>query len=280
MFASLFLSLREGLEAALVIGIVLAALRKVGRSGSASAAWQGVVAAIAFSLLAGLGLSWLGTEFEGRGEQLFEGITMLIAALLLTWMIAWMRRESGNMQKGLEAGVARASEGEGSRWGIFWLSFLAVAREGLELVLFLAAVRMATDAMQTVLGAALGLAGAIALGWALFAWSKRLPLRQFFNVTNVVLIIFAAGLLARAVHEFNEAGIIPVVVEQVWNTNGLLDDSRPIGQLASALFGYNGSPSLTEVIAYMGYFVGAWALWKWLVPTKRTERSQQPQLIV
>jgi high-affinity iron transporter len=262
MFASFLLALREGLEAALIVGIVLGALRKIHRSNLSSSVWQGVFAAVGVSALAGLALTWMGAAFEGRAEEIFEGITMLAAALLLTWMIVWMQRQSAHLQKELESGVARASAGQGNRWALFWLSFLAVGREGLELVLFLAAARMATSAFQTYLGALLGLAVAFALGWAFFASSKRMSLRLFFNVTSVLLVLFAAGLLAHGVHELNEARVIPPVIEEVWNINPILDEKHPVGQLLTALFGYNGNPSLTELLAYGVYFISAWAYWR------------------
>jgi high-affinity iron transporter len=266
MLASFLLALREGLEAALIIGIVLAALRKMDRSHLSSSVWQGVFAAIIFSTFAGLGLAWMGAEFEGRAEEIFEGITMLVAAILLTWMIVWMRRQSATLQKEIESDVAKASSGQDNRWALFWLAFLAVGREGLELVLFLTAVQMTTDAIQTILGTILGLMLAIALGWAIFASSKRMSLRLFFNVTNILLVLFAAGLLAHGVHEFNEAGIIPPVIEHIWDVNPILDEKQPIGQLLTALFGYNGNPALTEMLAYLVYFFGAWALWKRIAP--------------
>jgi high-affinity iron transporter len=208
----------------------------------------------------------MGAEFEGRAEEIFEGITMLVAAILLTWMIVWMRRQSATLQKEIESDVAKASSGQDNRWALFWLAFLAVGREGLELVLFLTAVQMTTDAIQTILGTILGLMLAIALGWAIFASSKRMSLRLFFNVTNILLVLFAAGLLAHGVHEFNEAGIIPPVIEHIWDVNPILDEKQPIGQLLTALFGYNGNPALTEMLAYLVYFFGAWALWKRIAP--------------
>lgn len=262
MFASFLLSLREGIEAALVIGILLAALRKMDREELKPAVWQGILAAVAVSILAGMAFTWLGQEFTGRGEEIFEGVAMVLAAVLLTWMIIWMRRSASGLQKKLESEVQEASGRQNNRLALFGVSFLAVAREGIELVLFLAAVRMTSDGMQTLLGAVLGLTSAIALGWALFASSKRMSLRVFFNVTNILLVLFAAGLLAHGIHEFNEAGIIPPVIEHVWNINPILDESQPFGQLLVALFGYNGNPALTEILAYTSYLVFAWALWK------------------
>lgn len=134
------------------------------------------------------------------------------------------------------------------------LAFLAVGREGFELALFLVAAQISTSAVQTLIGAALGLLASAVLGWLLFASTYRLSLRRFFQVTNVLLILFAAGLVAHGVHEFNEAGIIPSIIEHVWDINTLLDEKSPFGLILTALFGYNGNPSLTEVIAYLGYF--------------------------
>jgi high-affinity iron transporter len=261
MLASLILSLREGLEAALVVSILLAALRKTKLTGLIPVVWRGIAAAIGVNLVAGLVMTWLGAEFQGRAEQIFEGTAMLAAALMLTWMIIWMRRQSVNLQKDLESGISQAA-GQGNKWGLFWLSFLAVGREGLELVLFLAAARMTSTALQTTLGAVLGLSIAIVLGWGLFASSKRLNLRQFFNVTNILLIFFAAGLVANGIHEFNEAGIIPALIEPVWDLNPVLNENQPIGQLLTALFGYNANPSLTECLGYLAYFIGLGIVWK------------------
>ena len=262
MLASFLLSIREGLEAALIIGIVLAAVRKIGRPNLTPAIWRGVGAAVGTSLVAALVLSWLGASFEGRAEQIFEGVAMLIAAVLLTWMIVWMRRQATTLKQDLEAEVKEAAAGRSGEQALFWLSFLAVGREGFELVLFLIAARIASGAVQTMLGAVLGLATAIVLGWMLFATSKRLSLRQFFNVTNILLVFFAAGLVAHGIHEFNEAGIIPAIIDHVWDLNPVLDEKQIVGQLLTALFGYNANPSLTEVIGYVAYFAGLGLAWK------------------
>lgn len=262
MFASFLLSLREGLEAALIIGIVLAALRKMARSNLSSAVWQGVLAAVGASILVGLALNWLGAKFEGRAEEIFEGAAMLVAAALLTWMVVWMSRQAAGMQAELEAGVHKASAKERNRWALFGLAFLAVGREGFELVLFLTAVQMTTSPVQTWLGAVLGLGSAIALGWIFFVSTRRMSLRNFFRVTNLLLVLFAAGLVAHGVHEFNEAGLIPAGIEHVWDVNLILDEKGTVGQLLTALFGYNGNPSLTEIGAYVLYLLGIGVLWK------------------
>jgi high-affinity iron transporter len=262
MIASFLLSLREGIEAALIIGIVLAVLGKMSHKELRASVWQGAIAAIALSIMAGLGFNWLGGEFEGRGEQIFEGTAMLIATVFLTWMIVWLKQQSGSLEKKLEADVNQASQVTKSRTALFGLAFLAVGREGFELALFLTAIQMTAHGFQTILGAVLGLALAAGFGWLTFTSSKRLSLRYYFGITNVLLVLFAAGLLAHSVHEFNEAGIIPALIEHVWNINPIVDDHSVFGQFLVALFGYNGDPSLTEVLAYGLYIVSAFIFLK------------------
>jgi high-affinity iron transporter len=254
MLPSYLLSLREGIEAALIIGIVLGALRQMRRMDLSSAVWIGVISASALSVLAGVLLTTLGLGFEGQAEQIFEGITMLLAAAVLTWMIFWMSRQARNIKGELESGVHKAAF-EGGKRGLFALAFLAVLREGIELALFLVASVFASDVQGTLIGAFLGLGTAILLGWSLFATTARLDLRRFFQVTGFLLILFAAGLVAHGVHEFNEAGLIPSVIEHVWDVNPILDENSTLGSMFKALFGYNGNPSLTEVLAYFAYFV-------------------------
>jgi high-affinity iron transporter len=252
---SFLLSLREGLEAALIIGIVISTLRKINRSELIRVVWAGGLSAAGVSLLVAVVLNRLGTSLEGRAEQVFEGITMLLASGVLTWMIFWMHRQARNMRNELESGVRRAASQNG-RGGLFLLAFTAVLREGIELALFLTAAALATDAQQVMSGALLGLGTAILLAWSLFASLLKLDLRRFFQVTGVLLILFAAGLFAHGVHEFIEASLIPPVIAPVWDLNFALDEKSTLGLMLGSLFGYNGNPSLTEVVAYLAYFVG------------------------
>lgn len=255
MLASYLLSLREGLEAALIIGIVLGALYKMRRPDLSPAVWLGTWSAAALSLIAAVLLTLFGLGLEEKAEQIFEGLTMFLAAGILTWMIFWMNRQARYLRQRLEDGVYRAAGRDGKR-GLFALAFFAVLREGIELALFLTATVFASNAVQTTLGAVLGLGTATLLGWSLFATTVRLDLRRFFQVTGALLILFAAGLIAHGVHEFNEVGWIPAVIEHVWDLNGVLNEKTTLGELLKALFGYNGNPSLTEVLAYLLYFAG------------------------
>ncbi|MFO8035230.1 MAG: iron uptake transporter permease EfeU [Anaerolineales bacterium] len=254
MLPSFLLSLREGIEAALIIGIVLGALRKIKRSELSSQVWYGTFSAVGVSLTMGIFLTMLGLQLEGKAEEIFEGFAMILAAGVLTWMIFWMRRQARHIKDRLETGVRQAALQTG-KGGLFALSFLAVLREGIELALFLTAAVFTTSTRQTVIGALLGLGAAIILGWLLFASTIQLNLRRFFQVTGVLLLLFAAGLVAHSVHEFNEVGWIPGVVEHVWNTNPILHEDSTLGLMLKALFGYNGNPSLTEVLSY-GVYIG------------------------
>ncbi|MBK6431067.1 FTR1 family protein [Candidatus Amarolinea dominans] len=257
MLPAFLLALREGLEAALIVGIVLGALRKLGHNRQQGSVWQGVVAAVAVSLVAALLLYAVGLKMEGAAEQIFEGVTMLLAAAILTWMIFWMQTQGRRINRELETGVRQAVSGMGGNkghWALFSVAFIAVLREGIETALFLTATTFTAGGQATLLGALLGLSAAAALGYILFATTRQLNVKRFFQVTSVLLILFAAGLVAHSIHEFNEVGWIPAVVEHLWDTNGLLDENSGLGLILKALFGYNGNPSLTEVLGYVVYW--------------------------
>jgi high-affinity iron transporter len=253
MVASFLITLREGLEAALIVGIVLSVLRKLGKADRGRPVWLGVLSAMVVSVAAGLALNALGIVFLGRGEQIFEGVVMLLAAGVLTWMIFWMQRQGRQVQADLEWDVRRAVS-VGSKWALFSLSFVAVVREGIETVLFLTGAVFTATAAQTLMGGGLGLVAAIVIGWLIFALGKELDVRVFFRATGVLLILFAAGLVAHGVHELQEAAVLPTLVEHLWDINPVLDENGPLGSFLQALFGYNGNPSLLEVISYVAYF--------------------------
>jgi len=253
MLPSFLLSLREGIEAALIIGIIIGVLTKINHPELKPVVWRGVILAVLLSFVFGIGLNAIGMEFTGKLEEVFEGFAMLLAAAILTWMILWMQRQGGQIQRDLEARTVQATFKAGGS-ALFILAFLAVFREGIELALFLIATRMASDTLSVIIGAVLGLGAAITLGWLLFASTRRLNLKRFFQVTNVLLLFFAAGLVAHGVHELIEAGWIPGIIDPLWDINHILSDQSEFGGILKALFGYNGNPALTEVIAYLAYF--------------------------
>jgi high-affinity iron transporter len=269
MLAGFLLALREGVEAALIVGIVLGLLKKMNRSDRAPWVWLGVGIASIVSVIAALMLNLLNAEFEGPGEMAFEGLTMLFAAGVLTWMIFWMQKQGRQTQLGLEANVKSALS-HGTHWGLFFVAFLAVVREGVELALFLTAVNFSEPAAGVEapilgwLGGLLGLIAAVIIGWLMFDTAIKLNLRRFFQLTSIVLIVFAAGLVGHAIHEFNELGWIPSVVEHIYDLNAIVPESSTVGQFLSALFGYNANPALTEMTGYLGYFVAVFGLTRWL----------------
>jgi high-affinity iron transporter len=264
---------REGLEASLIVGIVLGYLAKTDNRSYFRMIWLGTAAAVGLSIVTGAALFFTVGELEGRGEQIFEGIAMLSAVAVLTWMIFWMRKQAVNIKRELEARLAHAIAA-GSAIGLASVVFFAVLREGWETALFLFAVSESSTPLVTGIGAAVGLVLSVSLGVALYFGSRRLNLRQFFTVTGILLIVFAAGLLAHALHEFQEAALLPATIEHVWNTNGIVSEDSHVGEFMTALFGYNGDPSALEVGVWIGYL--AIALTFFLRPLVSWRRAPAP----
>lgn len=257
------LTTREGLEASLIVGIVLAYLAKTDNRQQFRVIWLGTAAAVLVSAVSGAALFFTLGELEGRAEQIFEGAAMFSAVAVLTWMIFWMRKQARFLKGELESKLASAIAA-GSAVGLASVVFFAVLREGVETALFLFAISESSTPLTTGIGAVVGLAISITLGAGLYLGTRRLDLRQFFTVTGMLLIVFAAGLLAHGIHEFQEAGLLPVTIERVWNTNGIVSDESTTGEFLKALLGYNGDPSFLEVLAWLAY-LGA-ALWFFLRP--------------
>ena len=177
---------------------------------------------------------------------------MFVAAGLLTTMILWMIRQGKYVTQHLEAQV-RKEITEKHALGLVALVFFAVLREGIETVIFLGAASQ-VEAMN-IFGPLLGLLAALLIGFATFWGAIKLKLGMFFLVTSILLIFFAAGLIAHGIHEFQEATVLPVIVEQVWDTNWLIDEKGWLGSILKALFGYNADPSLLEVLGWLTYLV-------------------------
>jgi high-affinity iron transporter len=253
MLSSFLLSLREGLEAALILGIVIGVLRRTQRHELVPTLWRGAVSGVAASLAIAVLLNLAGTEFEGSTEIIFEGVTMLFAAGLLTWMVFWMQKQARGQARSIEAEVLHATQAGGQR-ALFWLAFFSILREGVELAVFLLAARLQSNGLDTVLGTALGLGSAALLGWTVFNTTRRLSVSSVFRATNLLLALFAAGLVAHGVHEFIELGWIPPLVAPMWDLTAVLSEESGLGSFLKAVFGYSSSPALSEVLAYLAYF--------------------------
>jgi high-affinity iron transporter len=264
---------REGLEASLIVGIVLAYLAKTDNRQHFRTIWAGTAAAVLVSAVSGAALFFTVGELEGRAEHIFEGVAMLSAVAVLTWMIFWMRTQAMGIKRELETRLQGAIAA-GSAIGLASVVFFAVVREGWETALFLFAISESSTPLSTSVGAVLGLVVSISLGVALYMGSRKLNLRQFFTATGILLIVFAAGLLAHGIHEFQEAGILPLTVEHVWDTNGIVSEGSNLGLFLKALFGYNGNPSLLEVVAWLS-FLGV-ALGFFLRPLVTWRRQAAP----
>jgi len=202
------LMLREGFEASLIVGIILAFLNRTGRREGFIAVWIGAGIALLLSTLTGALLFLIGAELEGSSEMVFEGSAMLVAAGLLTWMIFWMRSQARFIKKDLEEQVERALA-LGSSFGLALVAFVGVLREGVETALFLFGTVEGSNKLLASTSATVGLAGAVLLGYAFYRGAARLNLRRFFTVTSVLLLLFAGWLLAQGLHELADGGLFP-----------------------------------------------------------------------
>lgn len=251
------ITLREGLEAALLLGIILAYLTKIGQRQLFKQVWGGAGAAVLLSLGAGLGVYFTVGELSSLVLDTVEGVAMFAAAGLLTGMIFWMRRHAGSLKRDLQVRAEQAVAG-GAPLAVAGLAFTVVAREGVETALFLLAGSFQAGAgWAYVVGGLAGLVLASVLGYLVYKGGTRLTLQVFFNVTGALLIVFAAGLVMNGLKEFHEVSLIPALVPHVWDTYAYFSDTTPAGRLAATLLGYDASPSLLQVLAYFGYLVFA-----------------------
>lgn len=262
MTAAFFITLREGLEAALIVGIIAAYLVKLERRDALRGVWIGVAAALALSV--GIGIAVVATvgKLPLAVQGGIEGLAAVIAVGVLGWMLFWMRRQGRAIKGNLERGVDQALAA-GSGLALAGLAFVAVTREGLETVLFLFAIGTSSGpAIPTLVAAVAGLAMAVAIGWAIFAAGVRIDLRRFFTITGVVLVFVSAGLIAFAIREFGEAGLI-ANSGTAFDLGSVLPVSSPLGAVLAGLFGYRSAPTPLEVIAYLGYLIPVLYLFVW-----------------
>ena len=265
MISAFLIALREGLEMSLIVGILLAYLARTGHRREFPAIWAGVGFAALVSLAAGAAIFATAGEFSGRGEQLFEAAAFLTAVAVLTYMIFWMRREAVTIRATLQARMSEALQA-GSRAALVTLAGVSVGREGVETALFFFATVRASSPLAAGFGGLLGLGTAVLLGWLLYRGTYRLDLRTFFNVTSALLLLVGAGLLTRGIGELHEAGLVPPLIEHLWNSNRLVSQTSAMGNLLEAMFGYTSTPSLMQVFGYMAYL--AVLGWSYLRPVR------------
>lgn len=256
MLASFLIMIREGLEAALIVAIIAAYLRKTERRDLLKPMWIGVALAVALSMAAGVVLHAIGQELPSDKRELMEASIGFLAVGVLTWMIFWMRKAGASIKGELEAKIdgALAQSGRAVAKTLVFMAFFAVVREGFESALFLLATFDQSGASAGI-GALAGTAVAAALGYGLYRGSVRLDLRRFFTLTGGVIIVFAAGLLAGSVHQLWEAGIWNLGMDTAWNTTAFASENSILGKVLGGLIGYRPKPTVGEVVVYWAYLL-------------------------
>ncbi|HTP41380.1 MAG TPA: FTR1 family protein [Nitrospiria bacterium] len=257
MLATFVITWRETIEAALIVGILLAYLRKIGHRHEFRYIFGGAAAAVVASILFA-GASSLATRLvEWIGEELFDALILLAAVIVLTYMVVWMHHNAREIKGEL---LSKADQALARRqlWALGTLAFVGVFREGVETVLFLWGLLLQAGPVNNMTLQVAGGLGGVALGvlmaWLFFKGFGHLDLRPFFKVTGFLLLFIAAGMLSSAVGRLIAGGWLPPLIEPVWNTAWLLNERSLVGSLVAGLFGYRSHPSLLELLVYAGYF--------------------------
>jgi len=253
VLATLVIFLREGVEASMIVAILLACLNRLGRRDHFRDVFLGVGAALLLATAVGVAVYATVSQYDGsRGQTIFETVTYLLAAAVLTYMTFWMRNHARSLSKELRSRAEAALDGK-ARWGLGVLAFQAVGREGLETVVFTLAIVFSTSPARALSGAVLGLAGSLVIAFVIYRLGHKLNLSRFFTVIGVLLMVFAAGLLADAVQNLQELGWLPVLNLPMWHTGQLLSEDSAFGDVLHSFFGYSDSPTPLQLLVYVAY---------------------------
>ena len=248
--------LREGIEAALIVGIVAGFLKQSGHSRLMPKVWLGVALAALMCLGIGYGIHSATGEIPQKEQEFVVGVIGLVAVAMLTYMILWMKKAARSMKQQLQDSVQTAlNRGDGQGWALVGMAFLAVAREGLESVFFLLAVFQQSPTWSMPVGAVLGLLAAVVIGALIYQGGMRLNLAKFFRWTGAFLIVVAAGLVAGSLRALHEAGVWNHLQEVVFDSSKYLHEDSPLGVLLGGFFGYTDHPTQGEVLAWLLYLV-------------------------
>jgi len=279
LMVPVFLAFREGLEAVLVIVIILLYLKNTDQRFYYKYVYIGSALAIISSIIFAFVFSALFGGFSGTSEQIFEGIAFIISGIFVVTLVLWMSKEGPKMKKHLEEKVEFSIE-SGRVLSISILTYIIIIREGIELVLLLTGATSvgSLNQVDVILGSLIGLGISVGLGLLIYYGVKNINLSKFFKITNVILILFVAGLITYGIHELIEAGVVNPIIQEVWNIKHILPEKFPdgnpltpewleiIGSLLKALFGYNANPSLLEIIIYPSILISvgfiSLKLWK------------------
>ena len=256
MLIAFLIMLREGIEAALIVGIVAGFLKQSGHSRLMPKVWLGVALAALMCLGIGYGIHSATGEIPQKEQEFVVGVIGLVAVAMLTYMILWMKKAARSMKQQLQDSVQTAlNRGNGQGWALVGMAFLAVAREGLESVFFLLAVFQQSPTWSMPVGAVLGLLAAVVIGALIYQGGMRLNLAKFFRWTGAFLIVVAAGLVAGSLRALHEAGVWNHLQEVVFDSSKYLHEDSPLGVLLGGFFGYTDHPTQGEVLAWLLYLV-------------------------
>jgi len=261
----------------MIVAILLAYLNRLGRREHFRDVFLGVGAALLLATGAGVVIYTTVRNYNGtRGQTIFETVTYLLAAGVLTYMTFWMRNHARSLSKELRARTEAALDGK-ARWGLALLSFQAVGREGVETVIFTLAIIFSTSAASALSGALIGLAGSLVIAFVIYRLGHKLNLSKFFTVIGVLLMVFAAGLLADAVQNLQELGWLPVLNLPMWHTDQLLSQDSALGDVLHSFFGYSDAPTPLQLLVYVAYLVIVIAAYLGLRTGLRARRHHGPQ---
>ena len=270
MLATYVLFLREGLEASLIVSILFAVLRQLGQMKQARAVWIGVGLALLCSAISGALLFTLVHEYaDTTGQTIFETATYLVAVVLLTSMTFWMQKHSRSLKQ--EITLKAQAAGSGFAFGL--LAFTFVGREGVESAFFTLAFAFQTDGWLLLLGGLLGILSSVILCILIYRLGYRLNYRIFFRIMGILLLFFAAGLLADAVQNMQELGWITFGLTPLWNTAHMLSEDSSMGDLLHSLFGYAEAPTLLQGVLYVLFLGITFGLFSWMT---RKPTSSKP----
>ena len=270
MLSTFLIALREGLEAALIIGILVAYLVKTGRNHLLTPLWVGVGLAIAASLALGGFLSFTSAELSPRGEEFFAGTTSLLAVGFVTWMIFWMKRAARGLRDELH-GKVDSAVGAGSL-AIAVTAFVAVVREGLETALFIYTnFKTVGAASSATIGLILGLALAVALGYLIYNRSVKINLSKFFQITGTALVVVAAGVLSYGIHEYQELGWLPGAESFIWDVTSWMAKDSILATVLAGSIGFDTTTSWLQFLVAGAYI--AVILWLYLKPARVSKKE-------
>jgi high-affinity iron transporter len=275
VLATLVIFLREGIEASMIVAILLAYLDRLGHREHFKDVFLGVGAALLLATVGGVAAYLTIRSYDGsRVQTIFETVTYILAAAVLTYMTFWMRDHARSISSELRSKAEAALDGK-ARWGLGLLAFQAVGREGLETVVFTLAIIFSTSVASALTGAIIGLACSLVVAFIIYRLGHKLNLGRFFTVIGCLLMVFAAGLLADTVENLQELGWVRVLDVPMWHTGRILSEDSAFGDVLHSFFGYSDSPTPLQLIVYVAYLAIVIAAFLGLRNTLRSRKAKE-----